>query len=87
MDFTPQPKEAKKFGTVKWFKWHMCKYPHVFMMAAAAPILVYKFIEMNVRYNRELAAGTYVPNVVRNRYAIVRPSDFLAENTPKRYTN
>lgn len=87
MDFVPQPKEAKKFGSIKWLKWHLYKYPYVFIVFSPAPYIIYKSIETFIVYNRAYANGTYVPNVVKNRYAICRSDDWLAKNSPSRYTN
>jgi hypothetical protein len=86
MDFIPQPEDAKKFG-LKWLKWHIYKYPNVALIALPVPFIFYKAIEATIRYNRELRSGTYVPNVVMNRYAICRPTDYGAKSTPSRYTN
>lgn len=86
MDFMPQPDEAKKFGT-KWIKWHIMKYPHLFMIGITIPFLVYKIGEVTFRLNKDIYTGKYVPNVIMNRYAICRPDDFLAKSTPTRYRN
>lgn len=87
MDFVPQPEDAKKVGSIKWFKWHMYKYPYVFIVFSPVPYIIYKSIETYFTYKRAYADGTYVPNVVKNRYAICRPDDFVALNTPSRYKN
>lgn len=87
MDFVPQPEEAKKFPSMKWLKWHMYKYPYVFVVFAPVPFIIYKGIAVFFTYKRCYANGTYVPNVVKQRYAICRPDDWMAVTTPKRYTN
>lgn len=86
MDFMPQPDEAKKFG-VKWVKWHIMKYPHIFMICLPVPFAIYKASEVIYRCNRDLKNGKYAPNVVMNNYTICRPSDYLAKITPTRYQN
>lgn len=87
MDFVPQPEEAKKFGTIKWFKWHIYKYPYVWIMVGTTPIHLYLLIDFVYRHKRGLNDGTYVPDVVKNRYAVCRSDDWPAKNTPKRYIN
>lgn len=87
MEFVPQPEEAKKFGTMKWFKWHLYKYPNVFAISATVPFIIGGFIYNCIQFNKGLKNGTYVPNVLTNRYAICRPDDWWASHTPKRYRN
>lgn len=87
MEFVPQPEEAKKFGSMKWLKWHLFKYPHVFIVFSPVPVIIYRFIHNKLYLSRGMRDGTYVPNVIFNRYAIARSDDWLAENTPKRYHN
>lgn len=87
MDFVPQPEEAKKFGTFKWLKWHIFRYPNVFLVLAPVPFIIYKFFELPITTSKRMRAGEYVPNVVMNRYAICRSDDWAALATPKRYRN
>lgn len=87
MDFVPQPDEAKKFMSMKWIKWHIYKYPNIFIMGCLVPPLIYKIIEVKVRYTRMLNEGKFVPNVIMNKYAVCRPDDWKVVNTPKRYVN
>lgn len=86
MDFVPQPEAAKKFG-LKWLKWHIYKYPNVFLVALPVPFIICKFAEVIYRNDKNLKNGTYVPNVIMNRYAICRSTDYSATITPSRYTN
>lgn len=87
MDFVPQPEEAKKFGTVKYFKWHIYKYPNVFLIAVGGVITSILFVRRVLTYNRRINDGTYVPNVIKNRYAVCRPDDWAAKTTLSRYKN
>lgn len=87
MDFIPQPEDAKKFGSMKWLKWHIYKYPNVFLMCLPVPVLIYKAFEVGFRYQRTFNDGTYVPYVIQNRYSVCRSDDWMAQNTPKRYLN
>lgn len=87
MDFIPQPEDTKKFGSMRWLKWHLYKYPTVFIIFSPVPFIVIKMAEVLIRHNRQLHDGTYAPNVIMNRYAICRPGEWSAENTPKRYQN
>lgn len=87
MDFVPQPEAAKKFPSMAWFKWHIYKYPNVFIIALPVPIIVYRLIEAKIRLSRGLADGTYVPNIMHNKYVVCRSDDWMAQNTPDRYKN
>lgn len=87
MDFVPQPEDAKKFPSIRWLKWHLYKYPHVFIVFSPVPYIIYKYTEIFFTYKRAYANGTYVPNAVKNRYAICRSDDWLAQTTPSRYKN
>lgn len=87
MDFVPQPEAAKKFGSIKWLKWNMYRYPQYFIMSCFAPILIYDLIKLPITYTKRLNNGTYVPDVIKNRYAICRSDDWPAQNTPSRYKN
>lgn len=85
MDFVNQPEDAKKFGSIKWLKWNLVKNPHIFVISSIVPFMLAKAIHVFVTLDRDINNGTYVPNVVMNRYAICRPDDWMAQNTPKRY--
>lgn len=87
MDFVPQPEGAKKFPSIMWFKWHIYKYPNIFIIALPVPVIIYNLAKAKIRMDRELLTGEYVPNVLQNKYAICRSDDWMAQNTPKKYTN
>lgn len=86
MDFIPRPEETKKFG-IKWIKWNILKYPHIFLISLNVPFIIYVSTKLTINVHRGLNDGTYVPNVIMNRYAICRPDDYSAQITPKRYLN
>lgn len=87
MDFVPQPEEAKKFGSIKWIKWNIYRYPQIFILMIPFPYYFYSFGQLYINYKRKTNNGTYVPEVIFNRYAICRPGDFTDINTPSRYKN
>lgn len=87
MEFVPQPEGAKKFGSVKWLKWQIYKNPATFIMISLVPYFIYKAITVPMAITKGMNDGTYVPNVLMNRYAVCRPDDWPAQNTPKRYRN
>lgn len=87
MDFVPQPEDTKKFGTIRWLKWNIYKYPNIFLIALPVPFIIYKATQKILSYNRDFNNGTYVPYVIMNRYAVCREDDWLVKNTPKRYLN
>jgi len=86
MDFVPEPEAAKKFG-IKWIKYRLMKYPHVFFIFWPVPFIIPALIHKAIYYRRATADGTYVPNVVRNAYHICRSDDYAAKMMPSRYRN
>ena len=86
MDFVPMPKSATRFG-MDWLKYRLMKYPHVFVVFWPVPLIAIVGLYSLFNVRRSLANGTYVPNVVRNHYHIVRSTDYDATATPARYRN
>lgn len=84
MEFTEEPLEAKKFG-IKWIKYRIVKYPQVFIVVSWIPFVTYGYFKLHSKIYRETNSGEYVPNVMRNRYLVVRPDSWLLDTTPVRY--
>lgn len=87
MDFVPQPEDSKRFMSYKWIKWNMYRYPQIFLILIPIPYLFYRIGVFTVSTTRDMNDGKYVPDVIKNRYAICRPGDHAEVNTPKRYKN
>lgn len=87
MDFIPRPEETKKFGTVKWLKWNLARHLNVCIVVALGPCYLFLWAKRVRDTERGMNDGTYVPGVIRNKYTICRPGDFLDVNTPERYKN
>lgn len=87
MDFMPQPEEAKKFGTMKWIKWNIYKYPNIFLILLPIPFACMALSSLIISTHKGMKNGTFVPNVIMNRYVVVRPDSFLPSVTPSRYKN
>lgn len=88
-DFEPTPPEAKcyKKNPINWLKWKIYKHPTVFIVFMPAPFAVFHLYHRFKGYFRDMNTGKYCPSVVTNRYLVMRPTEQLVRDTPKRYTN